>query len=131
MSASIARDGARGSGRRLSAALLLGGVLAVALAGPVGATHTEGTLDCGAAGVYEVEAGSALPPGFEAPGPWSGVFLLHGTTSVFKAFAIATPAWTIERTPATRYPRTLLTCTLSSSGPNFQSDWTLVGFLTP
>ena len=119
-------------GRRLTAGLVAGFTLMLGmLAGPTLASHTDGTLDCGAAGVFAVDAASAVPPGFEAPGPWSGVFLLEGTTRVFKAFVVSTPNWTIELVPATRQPRTLLTCTLASSGPNFESAWTLVGSLTP
>ncbi|MBA3236377.1 MAG: hypothetical protein H0T59_10370 [Chloroflexi bacterium] len=105
-------------------------VLALAAAAPASATHTHGTLDCGSAGVYETEPASEVwPQPFEAPGPWSGLFLLEGTTKVFKAFVIETPQWTLRR-PASAV-HDMLTCTLASSGPMFSEPWRLQGVLRP
>ena len=98
--------------------------------GGVRAAHTLGTLDCGPAGVFEV-AGH-LPgggPPIDRPSPWSGIFLLEGTTSVFRAFS--NTHFEIEQTPATRSPRPLITCTLESEGLMFDPGWTLVGMLLP
>ena len=58
--------------------------LAMALTpGPVGAAHTVGTLDCGNGLVFEVEGIATAGPPFDVPPPWSGIFLLAGTTQVF------------------------------------------------
>jgi hypothetical protein len=100
-------------------------------AGPVSATHTLGTLDCGPAGAFEVEAGSSAPPDFEAPVPWSGLFLLEGTNQVFRAFRIETPRSSIHLQAADHNPHAVVTCTLTSSGFNFETPWTLVGFMAP
>lgn len=106
--------------------------LAFALsAGPVSATHTDGTLDCGPAGTYQVQAASAAPPDFEAPVPWSGLFLLEGTNRVFRALTIDTPRWSIVLPAADHNPRATVSCTLASSGLNFETPWALTGFLAP
>jgi hypothetical protein len=34
-------------------------------------------------------------------------------------------------TPATKSPRPLMSCTLTSEGPMFETPWTLVGMLVP
>ena len=108
------------------AVLLL--VLGVA---PASAAHTEGILDCGDAGVFHVDAGSAKPKSFEAPRPVSGLFLLEETTSVFLAYSLYIPAIDYAQVRAERSPRPLITCTLSSSGPMFTSPWTLQGVFNP
>lgn len=120
-------------GIRSRAGLLVTGVaLALALAaGPVSATHTDGTLDCGSAGTYEVQAASAAPPNFEAPVPWSGLFLLEGTNRVFRAFTIDTPRWSINLRAADRNPKAVVSCTLTSSGFNFDTPWTMTGLIVP
>jgi hypothetical protein len=100
-------------------------------AGPVRATHTLGTLECGPAGTFEVEAGSSAPPDFEAPVPWSGLFLLEGTNRVFRAFRIETPRSSILLQAADHNSHAVVTCTLTSSGFNFEAPWTLVGFMAP
>ena len=104
--------------------------LAMALsAGGVGATHTLGTLDCGNGLVFEVEGVKPAGPPFDVPPPWSGIFLLEGTTQVFRAFSNSHFGTTM--TPANKSPRPLLTCTLTSEGPMFDPPWTLVGMLVP
>lgn len=108
------------------AVLLL--VLGVA---PASATHTEGILDCGDAGVFHTDAGSTKPGSFEAPRPHSGLFLLEETTSVFVAYSLYIPALDYEQVRAERSPRPLISCTLSSSGPMFTSPWTLQGVFNP
>lgn len=100
-------------------------------AGPASANHTEGRLDCGSAGAFWTEAGSDNPKGFEAPSPKSGLFLLAGTTQVFRAFSIVTPLWSFDRVPATSSPRDLVSCTLTSTGFNFDQPWRLTGVLIP
>jgi len=119
----------RVSPRRLT--LVVGLLAVLAAAPPVGATHTEGILDCGDAGTYSTSPGSANPPGFEAPGPWSGLFLLEGTTSVFRAYSIEAPHFSYQLKPAGKSPRNLVTCTLESSGPAFVTPWTLTGMFVP
>jgi hypothetical protein len=99
-------------------------------AGGVRSAHTLGTVDCGPAGVFEV-AGH-LPVGgapIDRPSPWSGIFLLDGTTTVFRA--LSNSHFETEQTPATRSPRSLVTCTLHSVGRMFDPEWTLVGMLLP
>lgn len=104
--------------------------LATALSpGAVGAAHTLGTLDCGNGLVFEVEGVKPAGPPFDVPPPWSGIFLLEGTTQVFRAFSNS--HFGINMTPATKSPRPLLTCTLTSEGPMFDPPWTLVGMLLP
>jgi len=119
--------------RSRTIALTLGASLALVLAaGPVAANHTDGTLDCGSAGVFEVEAASTQPlPKFEAPGPWSGLFQLEGTTRVFRAFYVDTPRSLIIQPALTGNPNASVSCTLVSSGFNFEEPWLLIGFLTP
>lgn len=117
---------------RRTATALIGAALAMGLAaGPVGATHTEGILDCGTAGTFDVEAASTHPATFEAPGPWSGLFQLEETTRVFRAFTIVTERWTVVREATNRNPNSEVTCTLTSSGLNFDVPWTMVGMVTP
>jgi hypothetical protein len=113
--------------------LLLGLSLALVLGvAPAAANHTNGVLDCGAAGTFEVEAASIEPlPAFEAPGPWSGLFLLEGTNQVFRAFSLETPRSLIVLEAVHRNPNATVACTLTSSGFNFEEPWTLVGQLVP
>jgi hypothetical protein len=109
----------------VAAALLL----VLATAAPALATHTHGILDCGAAGTYHTEPASEVDPlPFEAPLPWSGLFLLEGTTTVFKAFVVVTPQWSFAR-PAGH--QQLVDCTLTSTGPMFSSPWQLRGVFRP
>ena len=104
--------------------------LAMALSpGLAGAAHTLGTLDCGNGLVFEVEGVKPAGPPFDVPPPWSGIFLLEGTTQVFRAFSNSHFGTTM--TPALKSPRPLLTCTLTSEGPMFETAWTLVGMLLP
>jgi hypothetical protein len=104
--------------------------LAMALsAGAVGATHTLGTLDCGNGLVFEVEGVEPAGPPFDVPPPWSGIYLLEDTTQVFRAFSNSHFGTTMM--PASKSPRPLLTCTLTSEGPMFDPPWTLVGMLVP
>ena len=118
--------------RRRTASLALGALLGLAVvAGPAAASHTYGVLDCGADGVYDVDAASTVPPDFEAPGPWSGLFLLEGTNRVFRAFYIETLRSTIVQPAVAWNPHAIVQCTLTSSGFNFEVPWILVGFLTP
>ena len=115
--------------RRLAAGLTAA-LLATGLsAGSVSATHTIGTLDCGSAGSFQTEGVELDRYPFGVPVPWSGIFLLEGTTTVFRAFSnsfIGT-----DKTPAMMSPRPLITCTLTSVGPAFENEWTLVGMLVP
>ncbi len=104
--------------------------LAMALTpGPVGAAHTVGTLDCGNGLVFEVEGVEPAGPSFDVPPPWSGIFLLEGTTQVFVAFSNSHFGTTMV--PASKSPRPFLTCTLTSVGSMFDPEWTLVGMLLP
>ena len=113
-----------------SIAVATGLVLSLAIATPVQAGHTEGRLDCGDAGAWEVDGSGLEHNGFGAPGPWSGLFLLEGTTQVFKAFSIAGFPYLL---PAkAKYPKDLLTCTLTSEGIGFpDGSWELEGILRP
>jgi hypothetical protein len=113
--------------------LMLGLSLALAVGvAPAAADHTYGVLDCGTAGTFDVEAASIEPlPAFEAPGPWSGLFLLEGTQQVFRAFYVETPRWTTAFEAANRNPNATVECTLTSSGLNFEEPWILVGQLAP
>ena len=106
--------------------------LALALAGSLGggvaqANHTFGTLDCGASGVFEVDGRLPLQSPIDRPVPWSGTFLLEGTTQVFHAYANS--HFGIVKNPASQDG--LITCTLTSEGPMFDPPWTLVGKLAP
>lgn len=106
--------------------------LAVALAGVLGggiaqANHTFGTLDCGSAGVFEVDGHLPLQSPIDRPVPWSGTFLLEGTTQVFHAYSNS--HFGIVKNPASRDG--LITCILTSDGPMFDPPWTLVGKLAP
>jgi hypothetical protein len=118
----------RGRLARAGACAVLLLVLGVA---PASALHTEGVLDCGDAGVFHTDAGSAKPKSFEAPRPVSGLFLLEETTSVFVAYSLYVPAIDYSQVRAERSPRPLINCTLSSSGPMFTSPWTLQGVFIP
>ena len=119
--------------RRRFIGAVLGALLAVGLGTqPAVATHTLGVLDCGPAGTFDVEAASIEPlPRFEAPVPWSGLFLLEGTNRVFRALSIETPRWSTVLEAADRNPRATIECTLTSNGLNFEEPWILVGFLAP
>jgi hypothetical protein len=119
-------------GRRVIGALSGAALILAIAASPVAADHTNGLLDCGSAGTYEVEAASIEPlPKFEAPGPWSGLFLLEGTNRVYRALSIETPRWSIVLAAAIRNPLAIVDCTLTSSGFNFEQPWVLEGFLAP
>ena len=119
--------------RNRTISLILGASLALTLAvGPAAANHTNGTLDCGDAGTYQVEAASIEPlPKFEAPVPSSGLFQLEGTNRVFRAFYLATPRSLIVEPALYHNPKALIECTLTSSGFNFEEPWVLVGMLVP
>ena len=119
--------------RSRTSSLIIGASLALALAvGPAAATHTDGILDCGAAGTFDVEAASTEPlPKFESPVPWSGLYLLEGTNRVFRAFYLATPRSLIVEPALYHNPNALIECTLTSSGFNFEEPWVLVGMLVP
>ena len=122
-------------GRRRAFRVILALAAAALVSLPVGravlATHALGTLDCGAFGTFAVDSGSELPPAFEAPGPWSGLFLLEGTTQVFRALTIEGSAVPLARPNSAKLPRTIITCTLTSTGPMFPTPWTLTGVLIP
>lgn len=118
------------------AAAVLATALAVGLAaGPASGTHTYGTLDCGSAGVYGVDAASVEPlvvaKKFDTPAPWSLLLLLEDTTRVFRSLYTVTPNWSIYLPAVEHYPGDLVACTLSSTGPNFGSPWQLTGFFVP
>ena len=117
--------------KRWHAAAIVGAVtLALAVsAGGVRAAHTLGTLDCGTAGVFQVEGVHPAGPPFDVPPPWSEIFLLEGTTQVFRAFSNSHFGTTMK--PATVSPRALVTCTLTSDGPMLDPPWTVVGMLLP
>ena len=117
--------------RRWRAAAIVGATtLAMAAsAGGVGAAHTLGTLDCGTAGVFEVEGVKPAGPPFDVPPPWSGIFLLEGTTQVFRSFSNS--HFDTAMKPATISSRPLVTCIVTSEGPMFDPPWTVVGMLLP
>ena len=115
--------------RRLTATTGTAAITLALTAGVTHATHTSGTLDCGDAGVYEVEGIQPVGTPFDVPPPWSGIYLLEGTTTVFLAFSNS--HFEIRMTPADKAPRGLITCTLSSVGPMFDPPWTLEGMLVP
>ena len=111
---------------------VVGGSLALAVlvgSGTAIASHTFGTLDCGAAGVFEVDGHLPLKSPIDRPVPWSGTFLLEDTTQVFHAYSNS--HFGIVKNPATTSPHDLITCILTSEGPMFEPPWTLVGKLAP
>lgn len=113
-------------------ALIGASLISTIMASPVAADHTNGVLDCGSGGTYDVQAASIEPlPKFEAPGPWSGLFLLENTNRVYRALSIETPRWSIVFEAANRNPHATLECTLTSSGLNFEEPWILKGSLIP
>ncbi len=118
-------------GRRgTAAAVAAAAMVMTVMTGSVSANHTFGTLDCGAAGTFEVEG--TLPgggPPIDRPSPWSGAFLLEDTTQVFRAFS--NDHFGLVQVPASLSARPLITCTLTSEGPMFDPPWTLVGMLLP
>ena len=116
--------------RRLAALVVVALLALTAGAGAASAAHTFGTLDCGAAGTFQVDGRGPLPAGFDAPGPWSGLFLLEGTTRVFRALSIEGRPVPFQR-PAGAWTGSVVTCTLTSVGPLFPAPWTLEGVLTP
>lgn len=59
------------------------------------------------------------------------VALLEGTNQVFRAFRIETPRSSIHLQAADQNPHAVVTCTLTSTGFNFETPWTLVGFIAP
>lgn len=118
--------------RRMRAPMSLLAAVAVLSAlgsGTVLANHTAGTLDCGEAGVWEVDGHLPRKSPIDRPSPWSGTFLLEGTTQVFHAYA--NDHFGIVKKPALSSPHDLLVCTLTSEGPMFEPPWTLVGKLAP
>ncbi len=117
---------------RIAATAIIIGLLLSISSIPAHAGHTMGTLDCGSAGFFDVGGIGPLPAGFDAPVPWSGLFLLEGTTQVFKAFSIEGASFPFELSAKAKYPRELLTCTLWSDGRGFPAGfWTLQGTLRP
>jgi hypothetical protein len=112
---------------------MIGATLSLALAAsPAAATHTDGVLDCGGAGTFHVEAASIEPlPKFESPPPWAGLFQLEDTNRVFRAFSIETPRWTIVQPAVGHNPLAIVSCTLTSTGLNFEEPWVLVGMFVP
>ena len=113
------------------AAICAGIALLTAMAAPVAATHTHGTLDCGSAGTYHVHPASEVDPlPFEAPGPGSGVWLIEDSTQVFKAFSVVAPHFAWARASSSK-GLSLVDCTLTSTGPMFSSPWTLEGTFLP
>jgi hypothetical protein len=113
---------------RIAVAATLATTLALS-ASIASAAHTLGTLDCGTAGVFEVDGVKPVGPPFDVPVPWSGILLLEDTTRVFRAFSNS--HFGIEMVPASKSPRPLITCTLTSEGPMFDPAWTLIGMLVP
>jgi hypothetical protein len=111
-------------------AIGLGLLLAAASAGTVEAGHAEGRLDCGpAVGAWDV--GGSGGPG--SPVPWSGLFHLEGTTTVFRALSIRGQGFPFSRPSAAKFPGDVITCELWSPG-NFGFPggfWTLTGVLIP
>jgi hypothetical protein len=79
--------------------------------------------------VYQVEGIKPAGPPFDVPPPWSGIYLLEGTTKVFRTFANS--HFGTRMTPADMAPLGLITCTLTSEGPMFATPWTLEGMLLP
>lgn len=114
---------------RLAASVGAAAISLALSAGVIHAAHTLGTLDCGDAGVYQVEGIKPAGPPFDVPPPWSGIYLLEGTTKVFRAFANS--HFNTRMTPADKAPVALITCTLTSEGPMFATPWTLEGMLVP
>ena len=119
--------------RSQNISVILGASLALTLAiGPAAANHTDGVLDCGAAGTFHVEAASTQPlPKFESPVPFSGLFLLEGMNRLFRAFYLATPRSLIIEPALSHNPNALIECTFTSAGFNFEEPWVLVGMLVP
>ena len=115
--------------RPAGASILVAAILLAVAAGGVSAAHTLGTLDCGDAGVFEVEGVKPAGPPFDVPPPWSGIFLLEGTTTVFRAFSNS--HFGTHMTPLDHARRPFISCTLTSEGPMFETPWTLVGVLLP
>ena len=113
--------------RRLAIAgvIAFGLFLSLASAAPARAGHVRAELDCGGDLSFVVD-GRSVPAGFEAPGPWSGLFLLEGTTQVFKAFRI--DGWPPQTWAIPSWQRhDLIECTLVVFG----QPWTLSGVLGP
>ena len=115
--------------RRGAAAGIAAAAVLMTLVTGVSAHHTFGTLDCGAAGTFEVEGTQPGGNPIDRPSPWSGAFLLEDTTQVFRAFS--NDHFGIVKVPASLSARPLITCTLTSEGPMFDPPWTLVGMLLP
>lgn len=109
-------------------AIGLGLLLAAASAGTVQAGHTEGSLDCGGAGTYAVD-GRGVPG---SPVPWSGLFHLEGTTTVFRALSIDGQGFPFSRPSAAKFPGNVIECKLWSDGFGFPNNyWTLTGVFIP
>lgn len=111
-------------------AIGLGLLLAAASAGTVQAGHVGGLLVCGDV-TYEVD-GTGVPG---SPVPWSGLFLLEGTTTVFRALSIDGQGFPFSRPSAAKFPGDVIECKLWSAGFGFPDEpnnyWTLTGVLTP
>ena len=117
---------------RIGAIAITIALLLSVIPGTAQAGHTAGRLDCGSSGSFDVDGIGPLPSGFDAPVPWSGLFLLEGTTQTFKAFSIEGPSFPYELAAKAKYPKALLTCTLWSDGRGFPAGyWTLQGVLRP
>jgi hypothetical protein len=108
----------------------LGLLLAAASAGTVQAGHVEGSLVCGGV-TYEVD-GRGVPG---SPVPWSGLFLLEDTTTVFRALSIHGQGFPFSRPKADTFPGDVIECKLWSEGFGFPEEpnnyWTMTGVFIP
>jgi hypothetical protein len=115
-------------------AIGLGLLLAAASAGTVQAGHVAASLVCGSE-TYEVDGTQPLPAGFEAPVPWSGLFLLEGTTTVFRALSIERQGFPFSRPKADKFPGDVIECKLWSEGFGFPEEpnnyWAMTGVFIP
>ena len=112
-------------------AIGLGLLLAAASAGTVQAGHVAASLVCGSE-TYEVDGTQPLPAGFEAPVPWSGLFLLEDTTTVFRALSIDGQGFPFSRRNAATFPGNVVSCTLTSNGLGFSGGpWRMTGVFIP
>lgn len=112
-------------------AIGLGLLLAAASAGTVQAGHVEGWLECDDDVTYEVD-GRGVPG---SPVPWSGLFHLEGTTTVFRALSIDGQGFPFSRPKADEFPGDVIECKLWSAGFGFPAApdnyWTLTGVFIP
>ena len=110
----------------IAVVIAFGLFLSLANAAPARADHVGAKLNCDGELPFVVDGRSDLPAGFDAPGPWSGLFLLEGTTQVFKAFKIEN--WPPQTWAIPSWQRhDLIECTLVVRG----NTWTLSGVLGP